>query len=51
MLLVTKHYNQLQTHDAYMTGDKVTFKDKHYESVIDYNVWSPEAYPAGWKEV
>lgn len=38
-------------HDAYMTGDKVTFNDKHYESVIDYNTWSPEAYPAGWKEV
>lgn len=38
-------------HDAYMTGDKVTFKSKHYESVIDYNTWSPEAYPAGWKEV
>ena len=38
-------------HDAYMTGDKVTFKSKHYESVIDYNIWSPEAYPAGWKSV
>ena len=38
-------------HDAYMTGDKVTFKSKHYESVIDYNTWSPEAYPQGWKEV
>lgn len=38
-------------HDAYRIGDKVTFKGKHYESVIDYNTWSPEAYPAGWKEV
>ena len=38
-------------HDAYMIGDKVTFNDKHYESIIDYNTWSPEAYPAGWKEV
>lgn len=38
-------------HDAYMIGDKVTFNDKHYESVIDYNTWSPEAYPQGWKEV
>lgn len=38
-------------HDAYMTGDKVTFNGTHYESVIDYNTWSPEAYPAGWKEV
>ena len=38
-------------HDAYMTGDKVTFNGTHYESIIDYNTWSPEAYPAGWKEV
>lgn len=38
-------------HDAYRIGDKVTFKGEHYESIIDYNTWSPEAYPAGWKEV
>ena len=38
-------------HDAYMTGDKVTFNGRHYESVIDYNTWSPETYPQGWKEV
>lgn len=38
-------------HDAYRIGDKVTFKGKHYESIIDYNTWSPEAYPQGWKEV
>lgn len=38
-------------HDAYMIGDKVTFNGRHYESVIDYNTWSPETYPQGWKEV
>ena len=38
-------------HDAYNTGDRVTFNGKHYESTIDNNVWSPESYPAGWKEV
>ena len=38
-------------HDAYMKGDKVMYKGKKYESAIDYNVYSPEAYPAGWKEV
>ena len=37
--------------DAYAKGDKVSFNGKHYESLIDGNVWSPEAYPAGWKEV
>ena len=38
--------------DAYNTGDKVHYPakgDPVYESLIDNNVWSPEAYPAGWK--
>ena len=38
-------------HDAYNTGDIVNFNGKYYESLIDGNVYSPEAYPAGWKEV
>lgn len=37
------------TSDAYMTGDIVSYKDTLYISVIDNNVWSPEAYPAGWE--
>lgn len=37
--------------NAYMTGDKVIFDGKTYESIIDNNVWSPSAYPAGWKEI
>ena len=36
--------------DAYSKGDKVTYKEKRYISLIDGNVWSPEAYPAGWEE-
>lgn len=35
--------------DAYKKGDKVIFETKTYESLIDANVWSPTAYPAGWK--
>lgn len=35
--------------DAYNTGDIVSYKGKLYRSVIDGNVWSPEAYPAGWE--
>ena len=35
--------------NAYMTGDKVTYEGKVYESTIDNNVWSPADYPAGWK--
>ena len=40
--------------DAYMIGDKVhypTAEDAVYESTIDYNVYSPEAYPQGWKQI
>jgi len=41
-------------HDAYNTGDKVHFEtidDPVYESLIDNNVHSPAAYPAGWQLV
>ena len=37
-------------HDAYNKGDKVTFEGKHYISLMDWNVYSPTAYPAGWQE-
>lgn len=37
--------------DAYNTGDKVTYNGKTYESLIDGNVWAPDAYPAGWSEI
>ena len=35
-------------HDAYRLGEKVTVGGSVYVSVIDFNVWSPETYPAGW---
>ena len=35
--------------NAYMTGDKVMYEGKIYESIINNNIWSPAAYPAGWK--
>lgn len=38
-------------HDCYNIGDKVTYNGKHYTSTIDGNVWSPDAYPAGWEAV
>lgn len=40
-------------HDAYNTGDKVHYPDADspiYESLIDGNVWSPDAYPSAWKK-
>ncbi len=44
-------WEQPDSTNAYMKGNKVKFNGKIYESVIDNNVWSPTAYPAGWKEV
>lgn len=35
--------------DAYNTGDIVSYNGTLYISTIDANVWSPEAYPAGWE--
>lgn len=35
--------------DEYNIGDRVRFNGQTYESLIDANVWSPDAYPAGWK--
>ena len=44
-------FEQPGSTNPYMKGDKVIFNGKVYESLIDNNVYSPEAYPAGWKEI
>lgn len=36
-------------HDAYNTGDIVNYNGTMYQSLIDGNVYSPDAYPAGWQ--
>lgn len=36
-------------HDAYNTGDVVNYNGTLYQSTIDGNTYSPEAYPAGWR--
>lgn len=36
------------SHDAYNKGDIVDYNGALYESLIDGNVYSPDAYPAGW---
>ncbi len=37
-------------HDAYKTGDKMTYTDgKRYVCQMDNCVWGPDTYPAGWK--
>lgn len=38
-------------HDTYNTGDIVNYNGTLYRSLIDGNVWSPDAYPNGWEKV
>jgi len=48
---VIPEWEQPDSTNPYMKGDKVMFDGKVYESTIDNNIWSPAAYPAGWAEV
>ena len=45
---VIPDWEQPDSTNPYMTGDKVMFEGHVYESAIDNNIWSPSAYPAGW---
>ena len=38
-------------HDAYNAGDIVEYNGILYKSLVDGNVYSPNAYPAGWEVV
>ena len=38
-------------HDAYNKGDIVNYNGVLYKSLIDGNVYSPDAYPPGWEVV
>jgi hypothetical protein len=42
-------WTQPDSNNPYMTGDRVLYNGDIYESLIDNNTWSPEAYPAGWQ--
>ena len=42
-------WEQPDSTNAYMTGDKVSYNGKIYVSIVDNNVWAPDAY--GWEEV
>lgn len=44
-------WEQPDSTNPYMKGDKVKYNGKVYESLIDNNVWSPDGYPAGWKVI
>ena len=36
---------------AFSKGERGYWGDVLYESLLDNNVWTPEAYPDGWKKV
>lgn len=42
-------WEQPDSTNPYMTGDKVTHGGKTWESTVDGNVWEPGVY--GWKEI
>ena len=42
-------WEQPDSTNAYMTGDKVRFEGAVYECIVNNNFWSPTAHPAGWK--
>ena len=44
-------WEQPESTNGYMKGDRVKYNGHIYESLIDNNVWSPDAYPDGWKLV
>lgn len=48
---IIPEWEQPNSTNPYMIGDKVLFNGQVYESVIDNNIWSPAAYPAGWQIV
>ena len=42
------------SHDAYHTGDKVTYNGEHYICIAPDGVavvWAPDVYPAYWEKV
>lgn len=46
---VIPEWEQPESTNPYMTGDKVTHNGKTWESTVDNNVWEPGEY--GWTEV
>lgn len=46
---VIPEWEQPESTNPYMIGDKVSYGGKIWVSVVDNNVWSPSVY--GWEEV
>ena len=48
---VIPDWEQPDSTNGYMTGNKVRYNGHVYESLIDNNIWSPDGYPQGWRLV
>lgn len=46
---VIPEWEQPESTNPYMTGDKVTHNGKTWVSTVDNNVWEPSVY--GWEEI
>lgn len=46
---IIPEWEQPDSTNPYMIGDKVMYNGKTYVSIVDNNVWAPDVY--GWKEV
>lgn len=46
---IVPEWEQPNSTNPYMIGDKVMYNGKTYVSTVDNNVWAPDVY--GWKEV
>ena len=46
---IIPEWEQPNSTNAYMTGDKVMHNGKTWISIVDNNVWEPGAY--GWEEI
>lgn len=46
---VIPEWEQPESTNPYMAGDKVTYNGKTYVSTVDNNTWNPDVY--GWQEV
>lgn len=48
---VIPEWEQPDSTNPYMIGDKVSYQGKIYECLIDNNIWSPVDYTFGWAVV
>lgn len=46
---IIPEWEQPNSTNPYVKGDRVIYNGAVYESLIDNNIWSPSEYPSGWQ--